>query len=79
MSRVQFHHVTWHFKWKLFLQRFPDDFVTGNLAWLFGNSKEAPAGAVLRAAFWMCTKIGTALHRHMAGQGATAFEQQENG
>ena len=53
--------------------------MTGNLVWLFGNSKEAPAGAVLRAAFWMCTKIGTALRRYMAeGQGATAFEAQED-
>lgn len=52
---------------------------TGNMAWLFGNSKEAPAGAVLRAAFWMSTKIGTALRRYMAeGEGATAFEAQED-
>ena len=65
---------------RYFYHGFSDDFfLTGNLAWLFGNSKEDPAGAVLRAAFWMRTKIGTALRRYMAeGEGATAFEAQED-
>lgn len=77
-SPIPSRHLAFHML-SYFYNVFLMIFLTGNLAWLFGNSKEAPAGAVLRAAFWMCTKIGTALRRYMAeGQGVTAFEAQED-